>query len=129
MINGISGAHWIIYSTDAEADRAFLRDVLGWRSVDAGGDSGGWPIFALPDSEVAVHPDDGEFVQRHGPHKVAGATLYLMCDDIAATVKSFAAHGVTCTPVESADWGQHTLIPLPSGACIGLYQPAHPTAI
>ncbi len=126
MINGIAGAHWMIYSADAEADRAFLRDILGWRAVDAGG---GWLIFALPDAEVGVHPDDGDFVQHHGQQKVAGATLYLMCHDIEATVRSFAAHGVTCTPIEQAEWGKHALVPLPSGAHLGLHQPFHPTAI
>jgi len=49
----ITGAHAIVYSTDAEADRAFFREVLGFRSVDAGD---GWLIFALPPAELAAHP-------------------------------------------------------------------------
>lgn len=108
----IIGAHTILYSRDAEADRAFIRDVLGFTSVDAGG---GWLIFALPPSEVAVHPDDAG-----GRHE-----LYLMCDDIEATA---ARLGVT-SPITELRWGRVTHIDLPSGAQIGLYEPKHPTAI
>ncbi|MHB8681277.1 MAG: VOC family protein [Acidimicrobiales bacterium] len=111
----IFGAHVVLFSADAEADRAFLGDVLGLPSVDAGG---GWPVFALPPAEVAVHPAG-----------TAGAELYFMCDDLAEEIRALEARGVTCSPVEQARWGSVTHIRLPSGAEVGLYQPSHPTAI
>jgi catechol 2,3-dioxygenase-like lactoylglutathione lyase family enzyme len=126
MITGIKGAHWLLYSKDPDADRAFLKDVLGFRDVDAGG---GWLIFALPPSELAVHPGEGDFVQRHADHEVLGAVLYLMCDDIRAVTKSLEARGVRCAPIAEAEWGLYTLLRLPSGGEIGLYQPTHPCAI
>ena len=67
----ISGAHVIVYSKNADADRAFFRDVLGFKSVDAGH---GWLVFALPPGEAAFHPSD-----ENGPHE-----LYFMCDDLNA---------------------------------------------
>jgi catechol 2,3-dioxygenase-like lactoylglutathione lyase family enzyme len=111
----IFGAHVILYSTDAEADRAFLADVLGFESVDAGG---GWLIFGLPPAEAAVHPAE-----------VPAAELYLMCDDLEAEMRTLAGRGVVCKAVEEARWGSVTKIALPSGAEVGLYQPKHPTAI
>jgi predicted enzyme related to lactoylglutathione lyase len=122
----ISGTHFLIYTRDPEADRAFFRDVLQLSAVDAGG---GWLIFALPPSELALHPGDGDFVQRHGAHDVAGTILYLMCDDLTATTKKLAQKRVKCTTPGRAPWGRHCLVRLPSGAYIGLYQPTHPTAI
>ncbi|MEP9393169.1 extradiol dioxygenase [Gordonia sp. VNQ95] len=110
----ITGAHVVISSTDAEADRAFLRDVLGWSHVDAGG---GWLIFALPPAEVAVHPAES-----------AAHELYLMCDDVEATITDLAGKGVTCGPVSDQGWGLLTGIPLPGGGTVGLYEPRHPTA-
>lgn len=105
----------IVYSKDASADRAFLRDVLGFDSVDAGHD---WLIFALPPAEMAVHPaDDG------------GQELYLLCDDLAAEIAALSTHGVQCSDVEEARWGSITKIQLPSGSEVGLYQPKHPLAI
>jgi predicted enzyme related to lactoylglutathione lyase len=120
----INGAHFLLYSKDPEADRAFFRDILKFRSVDVGH---GWLIFALPPSEMAVHP--GDFAQKHANHEVSGCVLYLMCSDLAATVKEFAAQGVTCTEIEEAEWGSKTTVRLPSGGEIGLYQPKHKTAI
>jgi hypothetical protein len=111
----IFGAHVILYSTEAEADRAFLTDVLGFESVDAGG---GWLIFGLPPAEAAVHPAEA-----------TAAELFLMCDDLEAEMRSLAGHGVVCAAVEEARWGSITKITLPSGAEVGLYQPRHPTAI
>ncbi|GAA4485348.1 hypothetical protein GCM10023094_40000 [Rhodococcus olei] len=112
----ITGAHIVIHSRDAEADRAFLRDVLGYPHVDAGG---GWLVFALPPAEVAVHPTDGD-----GRHE-----LYLMCDDVAATVAELTAKGVEfAAPVTDQRWGLLTSIRLPGGGEVGLYQPKHPTA-
>jgi len=121
----INGAHFLFYSTDPEADRAFLRDKLQFHSVDAGG---GWLIFKLPPAEVGVHPSDGKFVQQHADHALLSAVLYLMCDDLQATMKSLAVKGVRCSEVTEAEWGVKTTFALPSGAELGLYQPLHPTA-
>ena len=85
----INGAHWLLYSKDAAADRAFLRDTLGLQFVDVGQ---GWLIFKAPPSELAMHPVEGEpFVQKHAEHELIGAILYLMCDDIDATLKMLKA--------------------------------------
>ncbi len=108
----ISGAHVIVYSKDAEADRAFFRDVLGFRSVDAGH---GWLIFALPPSEAAFHP-----AEANGSHE-----LYLMCDDLEAEMKRLRGKGVECAPAHEERWGSLTSIPLPGGGKLGLYQPKH----
>jgi len=112
----IFGAHVIIYSKDAEADRAFFLDVLGFSSVDAGH---GWLIFALPPAELAVHP--AEESDRH--------ELYFMCDDLKAEISALAAKGVRCSEVQEARWGSITMIGLPGGGEAGLYQPKHPTAL
>lgn len=111
----VTGAHIILYSKDAEADRAFLGEIFGFSSVDAGA---GWLIFALPPAEVAVHPAESP-----------GADLYLMCDDLDSEMRALADRGVACSEVEEARWGSVTKIPLPGGGQIGLYQPRHPVAI
>ena len=90
----ITGAHVLLFSEKPEDDRAFLRDVLGFRSVDAGG---GWLIFKLPPSEVAIHPTDGANAQHNDGPNVLGCVLYLMCDDLQACIKSLEAKGVSCT--------------------------------
>jgi len=112
----IFGAHVILYSRDAAADRAFLRDVLGFSAVDAGHD---WLIFALQPAEVAVHPAEDE----------VGHELYFLCDDLPTEVQALAARGISCTPVEHARWGSVTKIALPGGGTVGLYQPQHPLAL
>src|SRR5512146_590001 len=122
----ITGAHFLLYSTDAEADRAFFRDVLKFRSVDAGE---GWLIFALPPAELGVHPGSGDFVQLHGDEKLLGAVPYLICDDLAATMRALQQKKVRCTAVIKAGWGSATTVRLPSGGQIGVYQPTHKTAI
>jgi len=122
----ILGAHILFYSTNPEADRAFFSNVLGFRSVDVGG---GWLIFAMPPAEAAIHPSDGEFTQQHAGQTLAGAVLYLMCDDLKTSMAELKAKKVQCTEVQKAPWGISTTIPLPSGAAIGLYQPTHPTAL
>jgi catechol 2,3-dioxygenase-like lactoylglutathione lyase family enzyme len=111
----ISGAHLVLFSSDADADRAFFRDILGFRSVDAGH---GWLIFALPPAEVAIHPADAP---KH--------ELYLMCDDLKSEMAALAGRGVSCSPVKEERWGSITRIQLPGGGTLGLYQPTHPTAI
>jgi catechol 2,3-dioxygenase-like lactoylglutathione lyase family enzyme len=112
----ITGSHVILYSRDAEADRAFLRDVLGFPHVDSGG---GWLIFKLPPAEVAVHPAETS----------GRAELYLMCDDVEATVRELTAKGVATTgEITDERWGRLTSIRLPGGGELGLYEPRHPTA-
>jgi catechol 2,3-dioxygenase-like lactoylglutathione lyase family enzyme len=114
----ISGLHAILYSPDADKVRAFLRDVLGFKSVDAGH---GWLIFAAPPAELAAHPtEEGE-----KPHH----ELYLMCDDLKATMSELAGKGVKFGAITEARWGSVTSIHLPGGGELGLYQPKHPTAI
>ena len=122
----VAGAHILLYSEKPEADRKFFRDVLGFRSVDAGE---GWLIFKLPPAEVAVHPANGHTGQVHGGHALLGAVLYLMCDDLQAEVKALKSKKVQCTEVSKERWGIRTTVQLPSGGEIGLYQPTHPTAI
>jgi len=90
-----TGAHVLFYSRNPEADRAFFRDVLELRAIDIGH---GWLIFGLPPAEAAMHPIDGEFSQRHAGHEMIGALVYLMCDDLRATITALAAKNVTCTP-------------------------------
>jgi predicted enzyme related to lactoylglutathione lyase len=112
----INGAHVIIYTRDADADRAFFRDVLGYPHVDAGG---GWLIFKLPPAELATHPTDGD-----GSHE-----LILMCDDVEATAKELAERGVEITePVTDQGWGRITRFRLPGGSELGVYEPRHPRA-
>jgi hypothetical protein len=122
----ITGAHVLFYSTNPEADRAFVKDVLQFKGIDIGH---GWMIFKLPASELAVHPGDGEFAQRHAGHVMPGALVYLMCDDLPATMADLAKKSVVCTEVETENWGIRTTVKMPSGGEIGLYQPTHPTAL
>jgi catechol 2,3-dioxygenase-like lactoylglutathione lyase family enzyme len=122
----INGAHFLFYTKDPEADRAFFRDVLEFRNVDAGQ---GWLIFAMPPAELAFHPGSGDFVQPHAGQALLGAVLYLMCDDLRATMARLQSRNVACGPVEEAPWGYRTTFRVPSGGQIGLYQPTHPTAI
>lgn len=112
----INGAHVILYSRDAEADRAFIRDVPGFPGVNAGG---GWLIFKLPPAELAAHPAD-----REPQHK-----FYLMCDDIDATLGALGGRGVEIAePVRDRGWGRIAAIRLPSGAALPIYEPRHPVA-
>lgn len=112
----IFGAHAIIYSNDAAADRAFFQEALGFSSVDAGH---GWLLFALPSAELALHPaDDG-----------TRSELDLMCTDLSAQISALQDKGVSCSEVEEARWGSMTRIRLPGGGEIGLYQPNHPSPL
>jgi hypothetical protein len=123
----IFGAHVLLYSEKPELDRVFFRDVLGYPYVDVGH---GWLIFKLPRAEAAVHPaDDSHRQLLHAGHRLLGAVLYLMCDDLPAQIKLLKAKDVSCTEVEEERWGIRTTIKLPSGGEIGLYQPKHPTAL
>ena|SRR5215469_7701202 len=111
----ISGAHVILYSKNAEADRVFFRDVLAFKSVDAGH---GWLIFSLPPAEMAFHPSDESNTSE----------LYLMCSDLKAEMASLAKKGVSCSVPQEARWGSVTTVRLPGGGQVGLYQPRHLTA-
>ena len=112
----ISGAHIVVYSKNAQEDRAFIRDILGFKFVDGGH---GWLIFALPPAELAFHPSDES--QLH--------ELYFMCDDLKTEIASLAMKGVKCSEIQEARWGSITKVPLPGGGTVGLYQPRHPTAL
>jgi hypothetical protein len=107
-----TGAHVIINSTDAAADRTFLRDIIGLDNVDAGG---GWLIFALPPTELAVHPAGAN----------GGHALYLMCDAVEAEIRRLTALGIACDPITDAGWGRLTAFRLPGGGKLALYQPRH----
>jgi len=115
----IHGMHVLLYSTDAAADRAFLRDVLGWPSVEDGGPEPGWLIFKAPPTEVGVHPTNEQPMTE----------AHLMCDDITATVASLAARGVPVGVVTDQGYGLVTTITLPSGMELGLYEPRHEIAL
>jgi predicted enzyme related to lactoylglutathione lyase len=113
MINAV---HALIYSVDADADRAFIRDVLGLDFVDSGG---GWLIFALPPAELGVHPTTAE--PRH--------ELYLMCDDVVRTVRALRRKGAEFEGgIKDVGFGRLTHIKLPSGAKLPMYEPNHPVA-
>ena len=108
----IHGAHVILYSKDAEADRAFFRDVLKYPFADAGH---GWLIFALPPAEVAMHPGEKNDVHE----------LYLMCEDVERLIADMQGHAIACAPVENLGWGLRTQVTLPGGGRLGVYQPRH----
>jgi hypothetical protein len=110
----ISGAHAIIYSVNADADRAFLKDVLGLDHVDVGG---GWLIFRLPPSEVAVHPWEGN--DRH--------ELFFLVKDVDAFITQMRSRKVPCGAIQEEQWGRLTQLTLPGGGTIGVYQPRHAT--
>jgi len=108
----ITGSHSIIYSSNPDKDRAFIRDVLQFPYVDIGDN---WLIFALPPSELAVHPSDEDGIQE----------FYLLCDDIAAFVTQMKKHHVKCTKVQTLTWGMLTTLKLPGGGALKIYQPLH----
>ncbi len=113
----ISGVHAVVFSREADKVRAFFADVLGLAAVDAGG---GWLIFALPPAELAVHPADGD-----GQHE-----LYLMCDDIHATLAELRGKGVeVAREVSDQRWGLMAAIRLPDGSEFGIYEPRHPSPL
>lgn len=122
----INAAHMVIYSKDAEADRAFFRDVLGFPSVDAGG---GWLIFGLPPAELGIHPAN-EAGWKGSEVLIGHHQLYLMCDDVEATAKELKNKGVEFTrAVQDAGWGLLTSMRLPGGSELYLYQPKHPSPL
>jgi len=108
----ITGAHSIIYSSDANADLDFFKNVLKFPNVDLGH---GWLIFGLPPSEIAVHPAAESGSQE----------FYLMCDDINLFVEEMAGHKIICSAIEDQRWGFLTYITLPGGSKLGVYEPKH----
>ena len=108
----ITGAHFIIYSTNPEKDRAFIRDVLKFPYIDSGE---GWLIFGLPPAEVAIHPANENGLQE----------FYLMCDDIGELVDQMNLLNVKCSKVQQLRWGLLTQLTLPGGGQLGIYQPLH----
>jgi len=106
------GAHTVIYSKNADADRAFFRDVLDLPNVDVGE---GWLIFGVPPAELAVHPGDENDVHE----------FYLMCDDVEGLITELRRRGVVCSPAQNQGWGLLTRITLPGGGKVGVYQPRH----
>jgi hypothetical protein len=123
MINGV---HVLLSSSNPDADRAFFRDVLKFAHVDAGE---GWLIFALPPSEMGIHPAEKNLTQPHAGQDLAAGTVYLMCDSLSQTLNSLAADGVEHTEIQDAGWGVTSSIRLPGGANLGLYEPRHRLAI
>ncbi len=118
----ITGLHSLVYSDDPDATRAFLGEVLGWSSLDAGG---GWLIFKTPPSELGVHPTADADVDATPPHH----QLSLMCDDIEATVAELAAKGVDIRgEIVDQGFGLTTSITVPGAGWLLLYQPRHPLA-
>lgn len=111
----ITGAHVILFSTDADADRAFIRDAFDMDHVDAGG---GWLIFKLPPSELAFHPSDENDKSE----------FYLMCDDVDAEIARLTAVGLACDPIREEMWGRLTRVTLPGGGKLSMYEPKHATA-
>jgi catechol 2,3-dioxygenase-like lactoylglutathione lyase family enzyme len=117
----ITAAHLIAFGEDAEAARAFFRDVLELRSVDAGD---GWLIFALPPAELAVHPGTG-WGEREGGHR-----LFLVCDEIERTIAELRQKGAEfTTEIEDEGWGLITMLKVPGHGDVGLYQPTHPSPL
>ena len=108
----ITGAHSILYSKNPTADRAFLRDVLGFPHVDVGE---GWLIFGLPPAEMAVHPSEKNDIQE----------FYLMCDDVQVVMATMDSHGILTSAVQDLGWGLLTHVTLPGGGRLGIYQPRH----
>jgi hypothetical protein len=112
----INGAHIVVHSKDSEADRIFFRDLLQFPCVDAGH---GWLIFAMPPLEAAFH--DSEKNDQH--------ELFLMCDDLAATLRDLESKHVPVSDVSEQRWGKLANLTLPGGGKIGLYEPKHPTPL
>ena len=109
---------FFVYSRDADADRAFFRDVLEYPHVDAGG---GWLIFKLPPAEVACHPAEGSEVRHE---------LYLMCDDVRSTLEELRAKGVKpAGEVSDQGWGVLAHVEVPGMGPLGLYEPRHPSPL
>jgi catechol 2,3-dioxygenase-like lactoylglutathione lyase family enzyme len=119
----INGAHVVLYTADPEADRAFFRDILNFSCVDAGH---GWLIFALPAAEAAFHDLDKEVVDQNDARQTARHELFLMCGDIATTLRELKAKQVPVSAVSEQRWGKLATLTLPGGSTLGIYEPKHP---
>ena len=119
----INGAHVVIYTKNPEADRAFFSEVLKLPSVDAGH---GWLIFALPPAEAAFHDLGKEGLEPDDARQNSHHELYLMCNDLAATLRDLKSKNVAVSPVNEQRWGNRATLTLPSGSKLGIYQPKHP---
>ncbi len=108
----INGAHIILYSKDAEADRTFFKNVLNFSYVDV---HNGWLIFKLPPAEAAVHPSD-----ENDMHE-----FYLMTDDLDAEIAALKRAGAACEEPSQQSWGRMTRLKMPGGGTLGLYEPRH----
>lgn len=118
----IVGAHVLLYTPEPEALRATLRDVFGWKHVDAGG---GWLIFALPPAELGVHPAEGSAHASGAHHQFS-----LMCDDIHATARELRAKGIELKgEPKDEGFGVTVMLNLPGNVDVLLYEPRHPVAI
>ena len=118
----INGVHMLLYTTEPEALRAMLRDVFGWKHVDAGD---GWLIFALPPAELGVHPAEGPTYASGTRHQIS-----LMCDDITATIEELRGKGVEVKgEPEDEGFGITVMLGLPGGVEVMLYEPRHAVAI
>jgi catechol 2,3-dioxygenase-like lactoylglutathione lyase family enzyme len=125
----INGTHIVLYTTDADADRAFFRDVLDFACVDAGH---GWLIFALPPAEAAFHDLDRQSwdkksLGQNDAKQNSRHELYLMCDDLAATLRDLKSNNVPVSAITEQRWGSLATLTLPSGSKLGIYQPKHPS--
>jgi len=110
----LTGAHVVVFSSDANADAAFLRDIFALPHVDAGE---GFLIFGLPPAEVAMHAAEG----NGGKHE-----LYLITSDVNEFVAEMGKHDIACDPVAERGWGTVTSVTLPSGLKVGVYESHHP---
>jgi hypothetical protein len=118
----ITGAHVLLYSSEPEKVRAIMRDVFGWKHVDAGG---GWLIFGLPPAEIAVHPAEGATFDAGHRHQFT-----LMCDNLQTTITELTAKGVEVAgEPHNERWGVHVMLDFPGGLTVMLYEPHHPVAI
>jgi len=122
----IHGVHLLLSSSNPEADREFFRDVLKFPHVDAGE---GWLIFALPPTELAIHPGEKNLTHPHAGLDLAAGSVYLMCDNLHETLDSLSVKGIQHSEIQEARWGVVSSIPLPGGARLGLYEPRHRLAI
>src|SRR5271169_3457810 len=121
----MQGSHILLFSTDVDADRDFFRDVLKFKNVDTGG---GWLIFKLPPSEIALHPGSARKKKGHLNETLMNCEFYFICKDLAKVMKKLKAAKVKCSPARNEGWGIRTTVQLPSGGKIGLYQPMHKSA-
>jgi hypothetical protein len=117
----ITGTHTLLYSSEPEQLRAVLRDVFGFKHVDIGH---GWLLFALPPSEIAVHPGEGPTFESGVRHQFT-----FMCDNIANTVRDLKAKGIVVkNEPQEEQWGIHVTLALPGGCDVMVYEPRHPLA-